>query len=190
MSAVPSRRDQPSPKASALSYCCGKLEELMTIRPEDVVPLIEIQNSSFRRAGPGLRRSWPPSQAMNATELARFLSSKRYAVMATTRPDKRPHIAPVGFLLLDGVFWFASVTGARLDNLKHIPYASIVVMEGEDEGHQAFLAEGPATPQRPRSDLDDLWEVRFQARPEWAAAFIEMKPERVLSYSALSGEAP
>ncbi len=77
--------------------------------------------------------------------MAEFLSSQRYAVLATTRPDGRAHAAPVAFLLTGGAFRIATVRGARLRTLRHLPYAAIVIMEGEGGEHRAVLAEGPVT---------------------------------------------
>jgi nitroimidazol reductase NimA-like FMN-containing flavoprotein (pyridoxamine 5'-phosphate oxidase superfamily) len=151
---------------------------------DDVSPLIEIQDKSFTEARPSLTGSWPPSNAMDASALARFLSSKLYAVLATTRSDGRPHLAPVGFFVSAGALWFATVAGARLRNLERTPYASVVVMEGEGDDHLAVLAEGPVTLHSPASRLHDLWEERFGTRPDWAATFIEMRPERLFSHVA------
>lgn len=151
---------------------------------DDVAPLIDIQNASFGRAGRGLLKSWPPSEAMQPQQLADFLSSHRYAVLATTRPDDRPHAAPVGFVVVQGVFWFASVAGARLRNLEQNRHASLVVIEGEDENHRALLIEGTTILHPPHPELHDLWATRFNTGADWAAAFIELRPNVVFSYAA------
>ncbi len=151
---------------------------------DDVAPLAEIQNASFARAGRGLLKSWPPSHAMEPDALAQLLSSHRYAVLATTRPDTRPHAAPVGFLVAKGVFWLATVEGARLRNLEQNPYASLVLIEGEDETHSALLVEGATSLHSPRPELRDLWARRFNNKADWAAAFIKLQPNSVFSYAA------
>src|SRR5918997_1544984 len=60
--------------------------------------------------------------------------------------------APVAFVVAGGAFWFGTVAGLRLRNLRAIPWASLVVMVGErdedeTEGvpHRALTAEGPVT---------------------------------------------
>jgi hypothetical protein len=57
-------------------------------------------------------------------------------------------------------------------------------MEGEDEDHRVLLAEGPVELHAPTSRLEDAWASRIGTRPEWAVCFIELRPERVFSYSA------
>ena len=81
--------------------------------------------------------------------MASLLDDNRYAVLATARGDGRAHAAPVAFVMADGSFWIATVQGLRLRNLRAIPWASVVVMDGDadedEEGtpHRALTAEGP-----------------------------------------------
>ncbi|MGH2694067.1 MAG: pyridoxamine 5'-phosphate oxidase family protein [Actinomycetota bacterium] len=150
----------------------------------DIEGLIATQKASFERAGSGLRASWPRERSMDAAALAEFLSSRRYAVLATTRPDGRAHAAPVAFLFAQGAFWIATVEGARLRNLRHHPYASIVIMEGEGDNHRALLAEGDVALHQESAQLQSLWTERVGSPPDWAAAFIELRPNRVFSYAA------
>jgi len=127
---------------------------------------------------------------MDGPRLAAFLDGKRYAVCATSRQDGRPQASPVAFIIWNRAFWFASVRGARLRNLRARPYASIVIMEGEGPLHRAVIAEGPAVLHEVRS-ADPLqeeflrrWMDRHGAVPSWAAALIEIRPDRLFSYDA------
>jgi hypothetical protein len=112
--------------------------------------LAEIQRRSYAEASPAMRATWPERQAPDETGLEKLLGRRRYAVLATARPDGRPHAAPVAFTVQDGA-WVGTVEGLRLRNLRATPWASLVVMEGErdeDEAgdeplHQALTAEGP-----------------------------------------------
>jgi len=151
--------------------------------------LIEIQTRSYDRAGPGIRESYPRSSAMDAARLAAFLTRKVYAVLATGRPDGRPHAAPIAFSVWSGAFWIATVAGTRLRNLRARPYASIVVADGDVRvQHRAVIAEGPVT----IHDGNDLatvsaefareWRARHGSVPAWAAALLELCPERVFSF--------
>lgn len=145
-----------------------------------------IQEESFARAGAGLRQSYPRRRAMDGPTLQAFLEERRYAVMATTRPDGRAHAAPIAFAVWRGAFWLASVEGARLGNLRARPYASLVIMQGEGDEHRAVIAEGPASLHAPESmpeELAGLWRERFGSLPGWAAALIELRPERIFSYA-------
>ncbi|HVH30572.1 MAG TPA: pyridoxamine 5'-phosphate oxidase family protein [bacterium] len=160
--------------------------------PEDATAFVKIQEESYARAGPGIRTSYPRSQAMDAPRLAAFLSSKRYAVCATSRPDGRPQASPVAFIIWNGAFWLASVRGARLRNLQARPYASVVIMEGEGLAHRAVMAEGPVVLHEVRStdlvsgEFRQRWMDRHGSAPTWAAALIEIRPARLFSYDATS----
>ena len=154
-----------------------------------------MQERSYAAASAGLLESYPRDRAMDASRLAAFLDGRRYAVLATSRPDGRPQAAPVAFVVADGAFWFASVAGARVRNLRARPYAAVVVMEGEGETHRAVIAEGPVTVYEAAGhDRDEgdpqvrrflaEWTRRRGAVPAWAAAFIALRPQRLFSYDA------
>lgn len=160
------------------------------ITPEDAVALAEIQERSYARATPGLHESYPRSRKMDAGRLAAFFDSRRYVVLATSRPDGRPQAAPVAFVVWNRAFWFASVRGARLRNLRAQPYASIVLMEGEGPSHRAVIAEGPIVLHEVRdkgsiaAEFRARWTDRHGDAPTWAAAIIELRPKRLFSYDA------
>lgn len=156
---------------------------------EDTRALAAIQDRSYARAGPVILESYPKTLAMNAEGLAAFLESKRYAVLATSRRDGRPQAAPIAFTFWASAFWIASVEGARVRNLRACPYASIVIVEGEDKTHRAVVVEGPvqlhdATIEAMPEALRDLWVKRHGGEPTWASALIEVRPERLFSYDA------
>ena len=155
--------------------------------------LLEIQRRSYAAATPGLRAAWPERQALDEAGLDALLGRRRYCVLATARADGRAHATPVAFAILDGTFWIATVEGLRLRNLRARPWASLVVMDGEaDEGesnepHRALTAEGPVELHEigavwPR--LEAEWLARHGHPPDWAAAFVELRPERVFSHDA------
>lgn len=156
---------------------------------DDVRPFIEIQARSYDQAGIGIRGSFPRSSAMDLPRMAAFLDRRRYAVLATGRPDGRPHAAPIAFSVWRGAFWIATVRGARLRNLRSRPYASIVVMEGDVRPrHRTVIAEGPvvihdATVQAGADPaFGQNWRMRFGGDPTWAAAMLELRPERIFSF--------
>lgn len=156
---------------------------------EDAVALARIQHRSYETAGPGIRESYPERQAMATHRLAAFLDGKRYAVLATARPDGRAQAAPVAFTIWSGAFWFASVRGARVRNLRAYRWASVVVMEGEGQAHRVVIAEGdvrviPINSREVPPVLPKLWAMRHGDAPTWAAVFIELSPERLFSYDA------
>lgn len=57
----------------------------------------------------------------------------RSAWLSTTRPDGRPHAAPIWFLWEDGVVWFATDPASQKGrNLAHQPGAVLQVGDGDD----------------------------------------------------------
>lgn len=155
----------------------------------DVEDLLEVQSRSYRDAGEALRRSWPEEDALDREGLAALLGDLRYAVLATARPDGRPHASPVAYSVADAAFWVATVAGVRLRNVRATPWASLVVSEGQDAGaHRALTAEGAARLHEGRAfdstreRLDERWRVRHGRVPDWAVAFIELEPRRVFSH--------
>jgi len=163
---------------------------------DDAEALFALQRESYARAGPGLRASWPERQALDVSGFRDLLSRRRYAVLASTRSDGRPHAAPIAFLVRHGVFWIGSIEGARLRNLRARPWASLVVIEGEadagEEGltHRAITLEGPVTIHEGEAfepawrRLEEQWLSRFGHAPDWAVALIELQPRVLYSHSA------
>jgi predicted nuclease with RNAse H fold/nitroimidazol reductase NimA-like FMN-containing flavoprotein (pyridoxamine 5'-phosphate oxidase superfamily) len=153
---------------------------------DEAEPLAAIQELSYERAADSLRSSWPPESAMDAAGLSAFLARKDYAVLATATPDGRPQAAPVAFFVQDGSFWIATVAGVRLRNLRAVPYASLVVAEGDRGDHRAVRVEGPVRlhdgPEPELESLRQAWQERHGSDPRWAAAFVELRPELLFSY--------
>jgi Pyridoxamine 5'-phosphate oxidase len=164
----------------------------------DAAALADVQRRSYAAASKGLRSSWPESQALDADALAALLARRRYCVLATSRPDGRPHAAPVAFVVASGAFWFGTVEGLRLRNLRSTPWAALVVMEGErDEAeagdeppHRALTAEGPVVVHEADAfntafePLRAAWVARHGDPPDWAAALVELRPQRLFSHAA------
>jgi general stress protein 26 len=151
----------------------------------DVERLILVQAESYASAGPGLAGSWPPESAMDGDELRSFLEDRHYCVLATSNAAGHPVARPVAFTVLAGAFWFATVRGARLRNLEHTPWASLVIEDGDQGAHRAVAVDGPVTiSEHPPLDLLGIWEERHGSRAEWAAAWFELEPSRLVSYLA------
>lgn len=154
--------------------------------------LLSIQRSSYEAATPRFREGWPEADALGDDELAALLDRHPYCVLATARADGRAHAAPVAFVIHDGAFWFATVAGLRLRNLKAQPWAALVVMEGDaDVGevgqpHVALTVEGPVV-LHPIDDwhlFEAEWLRRHTDPPTWAVALAELRPERLFSHAA------
>jgi len=79
---------------------------------------------------------------------ARLRASMSYW-LATTRPDGRPHSAPVRGVLAGGEFWFGT-TGQKVRNLRHMPCAAVhcerdAGVTGAHSGHGHEERRAPAT---------------------------------------------
>jgi predicted nuclease with RNAse H fold len=145
--------------------------------------IVALQVRSYAGADSAFRGAWPPERAMDAGEVASFLGEQRYCVFTTTTARGHAQARPVNFSLFDGSFWIASVGGGRLRNLQRTPWASLVVMDGAGEAHRAVVVDGPVSiHDRAPAGVAALWEERHASRPEWAVAWIELRPGRLLSY--------
>lgn len=171
----------------------GRLVHVLASAAGPAAPLGVVQERSFRAARPATTAGWPPERAMDPDVLEAFLRQPRYAVLTTTRPDGRPHAAPVAFVLHDERLWLPAMRGAvRVRNVRHEPSASVAVFEGVGDAHRAVLLEGHAILHERNQDVDvlmeaflrDRWSATYGTALEWATDVIELLPERVLSYQA------
>lgn len=151
----------------------------------DVQALIRVQEASYVRVGAALSGSWPRESAMDAAKLESFLDERRYCVLATTTARGHAQARPVAFTVMRASFWFATVAGSRLRNLGRMPWASVVVADGEGDYHRAVAADGPvAVVEHPSEELLAVWEARHGGRAGWASAWFEIQPARLFSYRA------
>jgi general stress protein 26 len=147
-----------------------------------------VQARAMAQASAATRESYPEVSALDAEEIDAFVERVSYAVLSTTRPDGRPHAAPVGYVPTNDRIWMASVAGAaRLRNLGERPLASLVVVEGNRDEHIALIVEGTVTrhpdPEPILDDwLRDAWRDRYGTELTWAGSLIELEPTKVLSY--------
>lgn len=150
----------------------------------DESPLFLVQQESYRAADAALAHSWPPERAMGASELAAFLIERSYCVLATTTSLQRPQARPVAFVALRETIWFATVAGGRLRNVERTPWVSMVIAEGEGDTHRAVVIDGPVTVKAdPGDNVVALWERKLGSRADWAAAWFELRPQRLFSYT-------
>ena len=155
---------------------------------EPIDTLARIQEASFARASDATRGAFPAERRMDGAMLLGFLGRKRYAVLATTRPDGRPQAAPVGYALVGTKFVMASLPDAqRVRNLRHEPHASVVIDQGEGDRHGVVIVEGTTRLIEP---LEAPLEMRAPFRdeagtfPDWVGILVVLTPERLLSYAA------
>jgi nitroimidazol reductase NimA-like FMN-containing flavoprotein (pyridoxamine 5'-phosphate oxidase superfamily) len=150
--------------------------------------LSDIQRRTMTASPSSTTGAWPPEDALDAAEIRRLLEIRRYGVLATSRPDARPHAAPVSFTAVDGRLWFASNRSTvRMRNLQRSPLAAFVVMgPRDDDDHAALVVEGAIRivddVDATRSWLAPRWRERFDDELEWADVIYELVPTKVLSH--------
>jgi nitroimidazol reductase NimA-like FMN-containing flavoprotein (pyridoxamine 5'-phosphate oxidase superfamily) len=150
-----------------------------------VEALLRLQAESFARADRALRGSWSTDRAMGPAELDAFLAEHVYCVLATTTGKGRPQARPVAFAVFRDAFWFATVEGGRLRNVQSTPWVSVVISEGDGDRHRMVAVDGPVTVTTdPPDGLLEHWEQRMGSHPAWAKAWIELRPDRLFSYSS------
>ena len=137
-----------------------------------------LQRETFASATHATASSYPPENRLSGDAIARVLTTRRYAVVASSRPDGRPHATPVSFVLAGTELWLPTVAGARrARNVAANPWLVLVVSEGEGDTHLAVIVEGPASVEP--GPPDEAVEV-----PAWATQWIRLTPQRLLTYAA------
>lgn len=147
--------------------------------------LAAVQDATFAAASAATVTSYPPERRLSGALLASVLTTRRYAVLSTTRPDGRPHATPTSFVLSGSALWLPTVAGAaRARNVRAQPYAVLVLSEGERGAHLAVIAEGPVTvePLSPEAEADAV--AQLDTVPDWAAHWLVLRPARLMSYAA------
>ena len=143
-----------------------------------------LQDASFNKAGPGVRKAYPPQRRMTGPQLASYLQRRTYAT--STRPDGRAHATPTLFSIYAEAFWLPTVgDAARIANVRAHPWLALSIIEGEHDDHAAVLTEGPAevlatVPE----DVIDITELRNRGGSlAWATTWLRMAPQRLLSFA-------
>ena len=139
-------------------------------------------------------------EKMDRTQAMAFLMAKaRTGKLATVRPDGRPHVAPIWFIV-DGetIIFTTWHTSVKAGNLTHNPRASLCV-DDEQPPFAYVIVEGNVTIS---DDLADLqrWATQVAGRymgPELAEAYgrrngvvgellCRLSPGRVIGYTGIA----
>ncbi len=156
------------------------------VEPSHAEWLGRLQDVSFERGGPAVRKAYPPERRLTGAQLATYLQHRTYALASSTRPDGRAHAAPTLFTIHAEAFWLPTVGNAvRIANVRAHPWLALSVLEGEHDTHAAVLIEGPAevvanAPEEVRSAT----EARNRGGSiEWAKAWLRLDPHRLFSFA-------
>lgn len=141
-----------------------------------------LQDQSFARASRPTVSAFPPERRLTGQQLADYLDRRVFAVVGTARPDGRPHAAMSSYFRRGTVFWLPTVGGSvRERNLRHQPWLTMTVTEGDRTGHIVVLIEGPAD-LVPASAVPA--DVLAEVAGDWIAAWVRLIPVRLLSYAS------
>jgi nitroimidazol reductase NimA-like FMN-containing flavoprotein (pyridoxamine 5'-phosphate oxidase superfamily) len=146
-----------------------------------------VQQDTFAHATPATQSAWPAYARMSESQLVDFLDEHRFGVLATGRPDGRPHAVPIAYLRAGVEIWLPAMGGSvRARNLAEQPWAVLVVSEGDGRSeedpagwHRMCMVEGRAE-LRPADSVP----AAVSQRASWASHFARLVPERVYSYMA------
>jgi nitroimidazol reductase NimA-like FMN-containing flavoprotein (pyridoxamine 5'-phosphate oxidase superfamily) len=154
----------------------------------DAAGLAALQDASFARANAATRTSYPPERRMTGAQLERYLAQRRYAVVASTRADGRPHAALTAYVCVGGQLWLPAVAGsARARNVAQTPAVSLVLSDGEGDDHAAVVLEGDVSlvpDAEAPGDVTSAYADRHGRAPDWANEWLVVTPTRLLSYVA------
>ena len=143
-----------------------------------------VQDATFKGANKATTGSFGEDQRLSGDQLVKVLTTRRNAVVATTRRDGRPHSTPCAFVLHEHSIWLPVVPGAA--RAKHVvkqPWISMVISEGQLETHGVVIIEGPACVAQPGEDVLQAAKAKLGG-VSWVGQWIELTPERILSYAS------
>jgi predicted pyridoxine 5'-phosphate oxidase superfamily flavin-nucleotide-binding protein len=144
--------------------------------------LAAVQERTFARATPTTAGAYPPERRLTAQQLSRFLDGHVFAVVGTARPDGRPHAAVSSYVRSGDLFWLpAAQDSVRERNARAQPWTTLVITHGERHEHVAVIVEGPAAVV---AAGDVPADIRAQAGGDWAAVWLRLRAERLISYGS------
>ncbi len=144
--------------------------------------LDELQDATFRSATSATAGSYPAERRLAGEALERYLDRRVFGVLGTTRPDGRPHAAPVSYTRRGTSFWMPTTLGSvRARNVAGVPWGVLTVVEGDRTEHVAVIVEGPVSTVEPGAVPAD---VASFSTGDWISTWLLLEARRVLSYAA------
>lgn len=143
----------------------------------------QLQDRSFAGGNAAVQSSLAAERRLTGAEIAQFLDGHRYAVVASTRPNGKPHAAMTSYFRSGTTFWLPTMTGtARWRNVQAQPWLSLVVTEGEGDDHAAVTVDGPAEAVALEAAPAGL--IARLADASWVTCWLRLTPSRLFSYAA------
>jgi F420H(2)-dependent biliverdin reductase len=78
--------------------------------------------------------------------------------VATVRPNGRPHLVPIWFVVSDEAWYFVTDPGSvKAQNLQHNPRVSLAL----EDGSHPYIVEGQACPVAPSAEVIRLFKEKY-----------------------------
>lgn len=78
--------------------------------------------------------------------------------VASVRPDGRPHLVPVWFVVADGRWYICTAPGSvKARNLQHNPKVALAL----ESGSEPYVVEGEARPVTPDAEVARLFREKY-----------------------------
>jgi hypothetical protein len=75
--------------------------------------LATIQDRTFTRATRATAIAYPPERRLTGAQLVAYLDPRAFAVVASVRPDGRPHAAISSYVRREAAFWLSLMSGSE-----------------------------------------------------------------------------
>jgi Pyridoxamine 5'-phosphate oxidase len=158
----------------------------------DLARLQAVIDRSIAEAGPFLRSSFQmPEHSFSARQLVAWFGGLRTVAFATATASGAPRVAPIGCLLLGGVFHIPTTrSAARSRMIARRPEVSLTAFDGIDiaiivHGRSALVGED--APEFDRLDAAHLAAGSGSSVRSWGkggeGCFIAVRPETIVSFT-------
>ena len=123
----------------------------------------------------------PPGKKMPWRHVEKLLAGARNYWIGTTRPDGRPHSAPVWGVWLDSVLWFSTgETSVKGRNIARSPEVVVV----PELNNEAVIIEGRARTVKSPAKLKPVWKA-YNKKYDWKVEgypFYQVRPRVMFSF--------
>lgn len=130
----------------------------------------------------------PPGEGYPWSRVEEVLSSARNYWICTTRPDRRPHAAPVWGVWHDDILYFS--TGKKSRKARNLAANPAAVAHIEGANGEVVIVEGQAEETSDSEVLRRVWE-KYNAKYDWKVEgypFYVLRPSAIFSFEEELGD--
>ena len=150
---------------------------------------LEPTPSRMTSAGYGLENATSlPGEKLPWSRVSEVFAAARNYWIGTSRPDGRPHAAPVWGVWLDGLFYFS--TGKESRKGRNLAMNPGIAVHVEGAGGEVVILEGVAQEISDSSLLKPVWEA-YNAKYNWSVEsypFFVVRPKVAFSFEEDLGD--